>query len=525
MTLKLRLYQEECLKSIHDHFEKGIIRQLVNLPVAAGKTVIFANLIQQLNRKTLVLAHTRELLSQARDKIIMINPDIDVGLVNADSKEFDKPVVVSTIQSARQPGTLAELQKQNFELCIFDECHRSAADSPREVLKALGFLDSKEKLLCGFTATAFRNDARGLGEIFQEVVFHRSVKDLIDLGYLCPPRGIRIANDLDLSGVKTEDGDFSTSSLASVMDTTEMNELVANSFIDKAADRSAVCFSVTVDHARNLAEAFKQRGIIAESVSGGMDLDERENILERFKSGKIQVLTNCQLLVEGWDVPQINCVVVAKPTKSKSLFIQMCGRGLRLFPNKHDCLILDFNDRNHSLCSLPDLVDDAESAKHHEKKVEGKISEFAKHLPPTLNKKLRSAIIEFDLLGENFTWFRDENSYYSLKGNGDRTLKIFPTAAGQFSALLFKGNELEKIVARDLSFEYAFASADEYAKSHRELFTLCDLNASWRDLPISDKQKGLFRSYGFRSGIEALSRGQAALIIGSGVLNRKTARR
>jgi ATP-dependent helicase IRC3 len=522
MTLKLRPYQEECLETIKTKFSQGVGRQLVHLPTAAGKTVIFSNLIQQLNRKTLVLAHTYELLDQAKDKIEMITPGIDVGIVNADSKEFDSHVVVSSIQSARQPETLAELQRQGFSLCIYDEAHRAAALSPRHILSSLGFFGSTENLLVGFSATPFRTDNKGLGEVFDEVVYKKTIKDLINLGFLCNPVGVKITTDLDLSTVKTEDGDFVTASLASVMNTTQMNELVVNAYIERAVERKTVCFAVNVSHAKSLAEAFKNRGISSEAIYGELPSHEREDLLNRFQNGSISVLTNCQILTEGWDCPQVDCVLVAKPTQSKGLYQQMCGRGLRLWPNKKDCLILDFGSKSHSLCSTNVLIQDSEEFEQ-KRKSEGKMVEFAKSLPPSINKKLRASIIEFDLLGDSFTWLKDGSSYY-LKATGGKILKIFPTSENRFSVIFFNEKSSET-VCKGMSFEYAFSSAEEFAKNNRGLFVVNDLEAPWRRLPISNKQKELLRSFGYRAGIDELSRGQASLIISSGALNRKAARR
>jgi superfamily II DNA or RNA helicase len=521
-VIKLRPYQEECLKAINTAFENGIARQLVHLATAAGKTVIFAHLIQQKCCRTLVLAHTLELLEQARDKIQMICPSLDVGLVNAHNKEFNKSIVVSTIQSARQADNLKHLQDQDFELCIYDECHRSASESSRSVLDALDFGKGTKRLLAGFSSTPYRNDSRGLGEVFDEVVYHKSIKDLIEVGYLCQPKGIKIKTDLDLATIKSESGDFVTEALSDYMNTPEMNDLVVNTFIEHAKNRKTVCFAVTVDHANRLSEAFRDRGITSETIHGGTPKNERKALLERFKNGEILVLTNCQLLTEGWDCPDVSCVLVARPTQSKSLFVQMAGRGLRLFPNKKDCLILDFGSKTHSLCGMASLVGDTEEEERKER-TEGKMSEFAKELPRTINKKLRAAIEEFDLLGDAFTWIKDGPSY-SLKAIGNKVLKIFPTAEGRFSVVFFDGNNPQTI-ARDLSFEYAFASAEEYAKENRPIFVVSDIEATWRTLPISGKQKDVFRSYGYRAGIGELSRGQAALIISSGVLNKKAIRR
>ncbi len=519
--MKLRPYQEECVEAIKNRFSHGINRQLINLPTAAGKTVIFANLIQQMNRKTLVLAHTGELIGQAKEKIEMICPGLDLGIVNANNKQFEKSVVISSIQSARQQDNLAELQKQGFTLCIYDEAHRAAADSPKQILSSLGFMESSENLLVGFTATPFRRDNKGLKEVFSEVTYSKTIKDLIALGYLCKPVGIKIATDLDLSRVTTANGDFVAASLASVMNTPEMNELVANSYIQRAIDRKAVCFSVTVAHAQNLAETFKNRGIAAEAIYGDMPAFERAETLKRFQNGDISVLTNCQILTEGWNCPEVDCIIVAKPTESKGLFIQMAGRGLRLYPNKKDCLILDFGSQSHSLCSVAALTGEIEGEKPKDR-AESKISEFAQTLPPTINKKLKAAILKFDPLGDAFTWIK-EGAGYSLKATGDKLLKIMPAIEDRYNVIFFTGNN-PRIIAKELSFEYAFATAEGFAKENRSSFIVSDLDASWRNQPISDKQKGLFRSHGYRSGIEELSRGQASLIIGSGVLKRKAVR-
>jgi len=468
------------------------------------------------------LAHTRELLGQAQEKIEMICPGSDIGIVQEGRKEFDRDIVISSIQSASREETLKHLERQSFELCIYDECHRAGADSARHVLSTLGFLgDSPNKLLVGCTATPFRQGPKGLSAVFQQVVYRKSVKDLIDLGYLCKPVGVKIKTDLDLSTVETEDGDFKTESLASYMDTPEITELIIKSYLERARNRRTVAFCVNVAHAHNLADAFKQHGIAAEAIHGGTPSDERIDLLERFKSGSIEILTNCQILTEGWDCPQVNCILMVKPTQSKGLYQQMAGRGLRLYPNKKDCLILDLGSKSHTLCGTAALLDDVEEA-DKKQKPEGKIPEFAQKLPPTINKKLKSALIEFDPIGEEFTWVQDGQSF-SLKAVNDKALKIFPTAEGRYSVVFFESRNSYRMIAENLMFEYAFGTAEEFAKSNRGLFAVSDLEAPWRALPISPKQKDLFRSFGYKAGIQDLSRGQAALIISSGVLKKKAA--
>jgi superfamily II DNA or RNA helicase len=519
-SIKLRDYQVECLASIQENYANGINRQLVSVPTGAGKTVIFSELIKQMKRRTLVLAHTTELLDQAKEKIQMICSELDVGLVKADRKEFDRPVVVSSIQSARQPEVLEQLKGQGFSLCIYDEAHRSASKTPREILSELGFFSTGEKLLVGLTATPFRNDSKGLGEVFEKLTYSKTIKDLINHGYLCKPIGIRIKSDLDLSTVATENGDFKTDSLASVMDTPEMIDLVVDSWLENAQGKKTIAFGVTISHAQNLAEAFRGRGINAASVSGTTPDDERKKLLAMFKNGDITVLANCMILTEGYDEASIEAVIMARPTQSKGLYTQMVGRGLRLFINKPHCKILDFGSQTHSLCGMAELLKDSDEEESKEKpQLEGKLSEFVKSLPPSINKKLRASIIEFDLLGDSFTWLKDGYTY-SLKAIENKTLKIFPTAEGRYSVLFFDGNSYQTI-AEKLSFEFAFCCAEEFAKENRAIFSVSDLDAPWRQLPISQKQKDLFRSYRYSSGIDDLSRGQAALIISSGILNKR----
>ncbi len=520
-NLQLRPYQQECLKAIKDNYAKGVCRQLIHLPTASGKTVIFSNLIKEMPCRSLVVAHTTELLEQAREKIQMICPGLDVGLVNANSKEFDKHVVVSSLQSARQPSNLSELQKQNFGLFIYDECHFAAADSAKMVLDSLGFGQGTSKLLVGFTATPSRTDHRGLGEVFDSITFEKSVKEMVADGYLCKPRGIKIALDLDLSKITTDrdTGDFCPSVLAQVMDTPEVNELIATTYLERGGGRKAIAFGTSINHAENMARHFQAKGVAAEFVHGNMSPKTRTDIIQRYKDGQIPVLCNCLILTVGFDDPSTSCIIVGRPTQSKGLYQQMAGRGLRLFPNKTDCLILDFG-RGHSLCSTSVLCGDAETVEHAEKRAQEPAS-FAVHLPPELNQKLRSAILNFDPLGEQFTWQREEEGY-QLKGSGHKVLRIIKTDSERFGVSFINGDQVQ-LIASNLSFEFAFGSAEDFAKANRALFAVSDLEAEWRKSPISERQKALLRSKGFRAGIDDLTKGQASLIISSGILNKKTA--
>ena len=447
----------------------------------------------------------------------MICPGLEVGIVKGESKETSSQVVISSIQALYRPQNLASLAEQNFDLLIYDEAHRAGAEMSRQILKDLGFGPGTKKLLVGFSATPSRQDGLGLGEIFDEITFEKDIKWMINAGYLCKPRGLKVATDLDLSSIKTVDGDFQASSLAELMDTPELISLVVEAYKQHAEYLSTICFTTSIKHAGNIAEAFNKAGVIAESVSGETPKDLRDNLISKFKNGEISVLANCQLLTEGFDSPETSCVIVARPTKSQALYQQMVGRGLRLWPNKKECVVLDFCDKAHSLCSTGMLLGDSEVTKQKEEEERKRAIE--ERLPLTLNKKLKAAIISFDPLGDSFVW-QKEGGTYLIKGSGKARIEIISQDNDRFSAVLTNLEGSNQDIATNLTFEYAFSCAEDYAREHKQLFVMSDKEAAWRDLPISEKQLNLLRSYGYRAGIANLTRGQAASLIGSGCLRK-----
>lgn len=525
MSIALRPYQLECLEAIASNRAVGIGRQVIHLPTAAGKTIIFASLIAQTIEanpagRVLVLAFSCDLLGQAMDKLHMIAPGLDVGIVDADHKEFTRQIVISSVQSARIPGNLERLQAQGFSICIADECHHFASDTARLVLDHLGFgfgSAAAGRLLIGFSATPFRSDSRGLGEIFDKIVYSKTIKEMIDSGYLCNPIGHKILTDLDLSKIPTERGDFVVTALSQAMNTGPLIQLVVESYLEKASGRKAIAFSMSIAHAEALAARFKACSLRCEAIHSNLPTDERQRLKTGFRKGEIDILVNPTMLTEGYDEPSIECVIIARPTKSAGLFQQMVGRGLRLYPNKRDCIVLYFGDQAHCLCTLGVLLGDQEEEKSDPKYE--RVKEIEEGLPPNLNQKLKKAIIDLDLLGESFTWQKDLDGQYYLKSVGGE-LKIIKRAADRYDAVMHWPDGA-KVISEDLDFEYAFGAAEAFAKANRKLFAVSDLEAPWRKLPISEKQKDLFRSGGFRSGIDSLTRGQAAMIIGSRILRKK----
>ena len=382
--MELRPYQREAIEAIVAARRSGLRRMVVCLPTGAGKTVIFSELARMARRQVLVLAHREELLVQAREKIARALADQGGGAVvaieqGAQRAPEDAKVLVCSIRSlheARLAGILRTRAK-SLGLVVYDECHHAAADDNQRVLRQLGaFDDAWDGTLLGFTATTARGDGKGLDQVFDRIVYTRTLPQMIADGYLCPLRGYRIATSADLTHLCSREAprddprdaprdafggggggsDFREDELAEAIDLEDRNALVARSIQELARDRRTIVFCVGVNHARNLSRSLNVVGVPAGIVHGAMPSDQRAQVLADFRAGRIQALTNVGVLTEGFDDPGVSCVAMARPTRSEGLYAQCVGRGTRLHPGKKDCLILDFADVSPlGLCTLPSL--------------------------------------------------------------------------------------------------------------------------------------------------------------------------
>lgn len=355
----LRPYQHEAIAAVLAARQRGVRRMVVCLPTGAGKTVIFSHLARLATRQVLVLAHREELLAQAVDKLSRALEGTQVvGLERGISRApAEAKVLVASLRSLHPDRIGRVLAGRNIGLIIYDECHHAPADDNLRVLRTIGAFERDwPGTLLGFTATTARGDGKGLDQVFEEIVYSRSLPDLIDEGYLAPLRGFRISTAADLTRLSPGSSDFDDAELAQAVDIEERNALVARSIQELARDRRTIAFCVTVNHARNLARALNHLGVPAGIVHGEMSAAVRAAALEAFRTGKIRVLANVGVLTEGFDDPGVSCVAMARPTRSEGLYAQCVGRGTRLAEGKQDCLILDFVDVSVlSLCTLPSL--------------------------------------------------------------------------------------------------------------------------------------------------------------------------
>ncbi|MFJ8154842.1 DEAD/DEAH box helicase [Streptomyces sp. NPDC094468] len=361
MSFALRPYQTEAIAALREGWTGGRNRLAVVLPTGAGKTVVFSHLAHQMldglgGRRALVIAHREELIEQAASKLLAVDPMLRVGIVKAQRDDHhDADVIVASVQ------TLAVQRRReairDIGLVIVDECHHAAAPTYMEVLRHFGAWDGVP--VAGFTATMHREDG-GLAEVWEDVVFRLDILDMISDGYLCDVRGKAITVDtLDLNKVKTRGGDLIDGQLGKALEDSGALDAIAKAYVEHAADRAGVVFTPTVATAQGAAAALRAAGITAAPVWGDMGRDERRATLARYVAGDVQVLTNCMVLTEGFDAPHTSCIVVARPTKSAGLYVQMVGRGLRPAPGKRDALLLDVMGAasRHKLASMVDLTE------------------------------------------------------------------------------------------------------------------------------------------------------------------------
>jgi superfamily II DNA or RNA helicase len=363
--MQLRPYQIEALQAVHDAFERGIHRQLLSLPTGAGKTVVFAELVRQRPGRTLVLAHRDRLIEQAHAKLSIVIDKQDLGIIKGPVNHVGARTIVASVQTlgAKSGKRLATFEP--FDTIIIDEAHRSAAPGYLRVLERA--FDPSRTLLLGVTATPNRTDGIGLSKVYDEIVYSVDILSMIGQGYLAPLTGYRVVLDTDFSGLRTKRGldgirDFDESQVAEMMSAANWVEHLAQAWLKYARDRRTIAFVPRVAMAYRLCEHLRELGIRAEALDGTTDTRIQREVVRRFETGEVQFLANRDLFVEGADIPSIDCVVFARPTKSQIVYSQAVGRGTRLSPatGKKDCLVLDIvGATNHlSLCTLGSLAGD-----------------------------------------------------------------------------------------------------------------------------------------------------------------------
>ncbi|KAJ8122417.1 hypothetical protein O1611_g9845 [Lasiodiplodia mahajangana] len=350
--VRLREYQEECIQSVLSSLQQGHKRIGISLATGAGKTVVFTQLIDRIEpsskraTQTLILAHRRELVEQAARHCSNAYPSKTVEIEMGNSHASGRAdITIASIQSITSGDRISKFDPKLFKLVLVDEAHHIVAPGYMRTLEHFSLHEKKESspALVGVSATFSRFDGLRLGAAIDEIVYHKDYVDMIGEKWLSDVIFTTVESTADISRVKSgANGDFQSSELSRAVNTDQINEITIRSWLAKAAGRkSTLVFCVDLAHVSGLTRAFRQHGIDARFVTGDTPKLDRGDRLDAFKRGEFPVLVNCGVFTEGTDIPNIDCIVLARPTRSRNLLVQMIGRGMRLHPGKTNCHIID----------------------------------------------------------------------------------------------------------------------------------------------------------------------------------------
>jgi superfamily II DNA or RNA helicase len=534
--VELRPYQQEALASMLEAESNGINKQLIVLPTGAGKTVLFAQLpiIRKESLPMLVLAHRSELLIQAKDKIETINKDLSVGIEQADNKAGYVDVVIASVPTlGRESSSRIEKYPKNyFKTIVVDEAHHAAAPSYRRILDYF-----TPELLLGVTATPQRSDSVRLIDVFQEIVYYKSIQDLIKEGWLSPLVGYRVKTSTDISDVEIQNGEYKQDQLIEAIDNPGRNNSIVTAYNDLANAKKTVVFAAGVDHAGHLEEAFRKNGSSVRVIIGTTPEEERRQILSDFKSGAVTVLVNVGVLTEGFDEPSIEAIILAKPTRSSLLYTQIVGRGTRLFEGKEHCMIIDIADTTRgkkpiglpTLLGMPaefdlqgqsltDIADEFEKLKEtapgeassvlNMEDITNAYKRIDLFMPPPPNP----AVLEYS----TFIWSEVGEDEFYLNTNSFESLHIYCDTLGRWTAesRLRSGNNIHvHVIGRGQTIRSVFAGADKWIMENRSIsLPLIDASAVWRSDSPTDKQMKLLKRIGVPI-TNTMTKGMASQII------------
>lgn len=518
MTVALREYQQEALESINTFYNNGVSRQLVVLPTGAGKTVIFSHLPIYKNNSLpmLVLAHRAELLVQAKDKISKSNPELTIEIEQGENHAGHSDVVVASVPTLGRAESerILKYPKDYFKSIVIDEAHHAAAPSYRRILDYF-----TPDFVLGVTATPQRSDNTRLTDVFDEIVYYKTIQDLIEQGWLCSLVGYRIKTDTDISGVATNDGDYIASQLEDAIDNPTRNRLIVSTYMDLVPESKAIVFCAGVQHANNLAASFRQAQIPTEVILGETDSDLREQILLRFKTGETKVLVNVGVLTEGFDEPTVQTIILARPTRSTLLYTQIVGRGTRLSEGKPHCTVLDFADTTKgkkplglpSLLGLPpdfdlqgqDLIEVAKEYKELEEYCPGEAirvlqPEDIKVAYTRINLFMPPPPNEFVQQYSRFVWAEVAENDFHLGINNYNSLRIYVDALGRW--VVEHHNRVDSKLQVNV-LGYPDDMRDAFVRSDKWVINRFDTNllqadAAWRSDGPTDAQKKLLKRIG-----------------------------
>jgi superfamily II DNA or RNA helicase len=510
LSITPRAYQTEAVQAVLSAYERGMRRSLIALPTGTGKTIVFALLLQQRGGRALVLAHRDELIQQAVDKLKLVDSDLDIGVVKAERDEHHAQVVVASVQTLYRKARLSRL-RPDFDTIVVDEAHHAPAKSYQRILRYLHARRDDGPLVLGVTATPERADRKSLKAVFDRIVYQKPLLEMIEAGYLADLRAIQVHLQINLDQLHIRQGDFVESELESTLLEANAPEHILRTYKVQAPERKTLIFTPTVALAHTMAETFNRAGIAAEALDSTTPLPERRDILHRLRTGKTRVIANCAVLTEGFDEPSVDCIIIARPTRSRPLYQQMLGRGTRTYPGKTDCLILDvvgvssrhtlqtaaelfdFKPKKLATQTVTELLDEQRQAESERQEA----LESTLHLTPVQLFERRA-----------LRWVETRQGAWVMSIGEHGTLRLTPDGEDTWQVHQLRRDFPPAKVAQHLPLSYAQGLAEDTAR-RLGVERLAAAEAPWRRDPASEKQLVLLKKFNLDPK-PGLTKGEAA---------------
>jgi superfamily II DNA or RNA helicase len=336
-VLELREHQDEALLALQRMRDEGKTIALLEHATGAGKTVTALADARRLGARILCVVHRRGLVGQTRKEFAKLWPEADTGRFFGGIRELEADNLIALVPSLVRH--LEEFAPTAFDYLVIDEAHHAMADMYRRIL---GYF--RPRFILGLTGTAERADGQNLLELFRDCAHRLTLEEAVERGELVPIRCVRVRTNIDLTKVRFNQVQYNRKDIEETIAIPARDRLIVDTYLQHVHGRKAVAFAVNVRHGEDLAEEFRRQGGPAQSVSGRMSNQEREQHLQAFREGHLRVLCACDILNEGWDCPDIEVLLMARPTLSKVIYLQQLGRGTRKAPGKECLIVFDFVD-------------------------------------------------------------------------------------------------------------------------------------------------------------------------------------
>lgn len=357
IMLKLRPYQTDVIRIVKDTF-KDYFRQYIEMPTGSGKTITFLSYAHQNHNRILIIVPSIQLMNQVHETACLFYHPSEISRKGERHNDQFKRLHICVVHSIRGEY-LEKISKEPFDLIIIDEAHHVQSASYERFLKSKSkIFHERDMKVLGVTATPDRNDGKLLKDILSHCSYKISIEQLIEQNFLSDIEGYSIKTNIDLSDIDDHNGDFSLNQLFKKLCTDSRNEMILKICKDEMKNRKTIIFCINIKHSQEINRLLNLKGIASSHIDGTMNNTERQSILSSFRNGEISTLCNCQLLTEGFDEPSIDGIIIARPTKSRALFTQMIGRGLRISPGKINCKIIDIVDNHKNLAGYNCLVEE-----------------------------------------------------------------------------------------------------------------------------------------------------------------------